>query len=100
LNRQPASPDKECGNRSIPAAVHPESYKKVVDRMAISCNCSVNELISSESLRSKLKLEEFTDERPVCLRCRYLQELAKPGRDPSRSLNCSNSRRRFIILMT
>jgi uncharacterized protein len=43
----------------------------------------VNELISSESLRSKLKLEEFTDEKTGLPTLQDIfQELAKPGRDP------------------
>jgi uncharacterized protein len=43
----------------------------------------VNELISSEELRSKLKLEEFTDEKTGLPTLQdILQELARPGRDP------------------
>ena len=64
------------------SAVHPESYH-VVDRMARKLHCSVNELISSESLRSKLKLEEFMDEKTGLPTLQDIfQELAKPGRDP------------------
>jgi uncharacterized protein len=73
---------RNAGNPLDSSAVHPESYK-VVDRMAHKLQCSVNELISSESLRSKLKLEEFTDEKTGLPTLQDIfQELAKPGRDP------------------
>ena len=73
---------RNAANPLDSSAVHPESYK-VVDRMAKKLQCSVNELISSEELRSKLKLEEFTDEKTGLPTLQdILQELARPGRDP------------------
>jgi uncharacterized protein len=75
---------RDAENPLDSSSVHPESYR-VVDHMAEKLNCTVNDLISSEELRKKLKLEEFADDR-VGLPTLHdiLQELAKPGRDPRR----------------
>lgn len=64
------------------SAVHPESYH-IVNRMAKYLNCSVSELVGNKEIRSKLKPEQFTDEKaglPTIID--ILEELAKPGRDP------------------
>ena len=64
------------------SAVHPESYH-VVDHMAKKLQCSVDDLINSDELRNKLKLEEFADEKIGLPTLQdIMQELAKPGRDP------------------
>jgi uncharacterized protein len=73
---------RDAANPLDSSAVHPESYK-VVDKMAVKLNCSVNELICSSELRSKLNLEEFIDEKTGLPTLQdIIQELAKPGRDP------------------
>lgn len=64
------------------SAVHPESYP-VVDRMASRLGCTINDLLNDAGLRSKLKPEEFVDDKTGLPTLQdILQELAKPGRDP------------------
>jgi len=64
------------------SAVHPESYP-VVDRMASRLGCTINDLLNDAGLRSKLKPEEFVDNKTGLPTLQdILQELAKPGRDP------------------
>ncbi len=73
---------RDSANPLDGSAVHPESYP-VVDRMAARLNCSVSDLMSSEELRGRLRLEEFTDARIGLPTLQdIMQELAKPGRDP------------------
>jgi len=73
---------RDASNPLDSSAVHPESYH-VVDKMAKKLNCSVTDLISSAELRSKLKLQEFADEKTGLPTLQdIVQELAKPGRDP------------------
>jgi len=64
------------------SSVHPESYP-VVDRMARTLNCTIDDLMAQAELRSKIKLEEFltaTVGMPTLQD--IMAELAKPGRDP------------------
>ena len=64
------------------SAVHPESYP-VVEAMARDLGCSLDGLISSAGLISKIPLEKYvcgTIGMPTLLDIKA--ELAKPGRDP------------------
>ena len=64
------------------SSVHPESYP-VVDRMAGTLDCTVDDLISKAELRSKIKLDDFiTDKVGMPTLQDIMAELAKPGRDP------------------
>jgi len=73
---------RDAENPLDSSAVHPESYY-IVDKMALRLSCSVTDLISKAELRSKLKLEEFTDEKTGLPTLHdIVQELDKPGRDP------------------
>ncbi len=64
------------------SSVHPESYP-VVDRMAGTLDCTVDDLISKAELRSKIKLDDFiTDKVGMPTLQDIIAELAKPGRDP------------------
>jgi uncharacterized protein len=69
------------------SSVHPESYH-VVQKMAKNLGCTINDLMSSEELRNKLKLEEFvTDAIGLPTLTDIMHELAKPGRDPRRKFD-------------
>jgi uncharacterized protein len=66
------------------SAVHPESYK-VVHTMAKKLNSTVEELIGNKPMIDQLKHEDFSGVdrftfNDIC------QELAKPGRDPRKSV--------------
>ena len=64
------------------SAVHPESYD-IVNKMASALNCTVPDLMKDESLRKKIKLQEFITEKAGLPTLNdIMQELAKPGRDP------------------
>jgi len=64
------------------SAVHPESYG-VVEKMAGDINCSMADLISNESLRSRIRLEDYVSARTGMPTLQdIMDELAKPGRDP------------------
>ena len=64
------------------SAVHPESYH-LVDHMAKDLGCKVIDLMSSEELRGKIKLENYIDENYGLPTLQdIMAELAKPGRDP------------------
>jgi len=64
------------------SAVHPESYH-VVDAMATNAGCSVLELMKNDSLRRKIRLEDYVTETVGLPTLNdIMQELAKPGRDP------------------
>ena len=64
------------------SSVHPESYP-VVDRMAGTLDCTVDDLISKAELRSKIKLDDFiTDKVGMPTLQDIMAERAKPGRDP------------------
>ena len=69
------------------SAVHPESYH-VVEKMAKHLKCTITDLMSSDELRKKLKLEEFvTDTIGLPTLTDIMQELAKPGRDPRKKFD-------------
>ncbi|MBL8028983.1 MAG: helix-hairpin-helix domain-containing protein, partial [Fibrobacteres bacterium] len=64
------------------SAVHPESYY-IVQKMADTLSVPIEKLISDNTLVSRLKADDFTDEktgRETVLD--ILEELKKPGRDP------------------
>ena len=64
------------------SAVHPESYH-VVDAMAAHAGCTVADLMRDESLRRKIRLEDYVTEAiGLPTLTDIMQELAKPGRDP------------------
>ncbi len=64
------------------SAVHPERYKTVT-KMAADIDCTVSELIGSQTLREKITLEKYvTDSLGLPTLHDILAELAKPGRDP------------------
>lgn len=64
------------------SAVHPESYN-IVLAMAKKLHTDVKQLISNESLRKEIKIQEFvTDKVGIPTLKDIMQELAKPGRDP------------------
>jgi protein Tex len=64
------------------SAVHPESYS-VVERMAKDLHCTVSQLLTDESLRQQIVLENYiTDTVGLPTLTDILMELGKPGRDP------------------
>jgi uncharacterized protein len=73
---------RDADNPLDASAVHPESYH-VVDAMAARSGCSVANLMQDESLRRKIRLQDYaTDTVGLPTLNDILQELAKPGRDP------------------
>ena len=69
------------------SSVHPECYH-VIQKMAKNLGCTINDLMSSEELRKKLKLEEFVTEAiGLPTLTDIMHELAKPGRDPRRKFD-------------
>lgn len=67
-------------------AVHPENYN-IVNNMAKNCNCSINELISNESIRKSIDLSKYTDNNVGLPTLNdIMQELEKPGRDPRKTI--------------
>lgn len=67
-------------------AVHPENYN-IVSKMAKNCNCSINELISNESIRKNIDLSKYTDNNVGLPTLNdIMQELEKPGRDPRKTI--------------
>lgn len=68
------------------SSVHPERYS-LVERMAKDLNCSVKDLIKQKDLRSKIKIENYTDENVGLPTLNdILKELDKPGRDPRQQI--------------
>ena len=64
------------------SAVHPESYH-IVDRMAADLKCGIEDLMKDASLREKIEIERYVDERTGLPTLKdIMDELAKPGRDP------------------
>ncbi len=64
------------------SAVHPESYY-IVDKMAADLGCTVADLVNDETLRKKIDLQKYVDEKIGLPTLNdIVQELAKPGRDP------------------
>ena len=55
----------------------------MVDRMANTLNCTVDDLMSKSDLRARIKLEEFVSAQVGMPTLQDIMlELAKPGRDP------------------
>ena len=64
------------------SSVHPESYH-IVERMATDLNCSIDDLMESKELRSKIKIQNYvTDSIGLPTLKDIVSELEKPGRDP------------------
>jgi uncharacterized protein len=64
------------------SAVHPESYP-VVENMAADLGCTLQELIDKETLRKKIRLEDYVSGQTGMPTLKdIMEELAKPGRDP------------------
>ena len=64
------------------SAVHPESYP-VVQNMAADLGCTVEDLMSDETLRKKIDPSLYITEKTGLPTLNdILKELAKPGRDP------------------
>ena len=64
------------------SAVHPESYK-LVQSMAKTQGCSVNDLMTDEALRSRIDLDSYVSDTVGLPTLRdIMAELARPGRDP------------------
>ena len=64
------------------SGVHPETYP-IVDAMARDLNCSIQDLMRSEELRTKIDLNTYaTDTVGLPTLKDIMAELAKPGRDP------------------
>ncbi len=64
------------------SAVHPESYH-IVEKMASDLKIGIDDLIRSEELRSKVKIENYIDGNTGLPTLKdILSELARPGRDP------------------
>jgi uncharacterized protein len=73
---------RDAANPLDRSAVHPESYT-IVESMAADMRCNVEILMQEESLRDKIRIEDYISEkagRPTLED--ILKELAKPGRDP------------------
>ncbi|MBU2649534.1 MAG: RNA-binding transcriptional accessory protein [Bacteroidetes bacterium] len=69
------------------SAVHPESYG-IVQHMAQSLGVGIEDLMKDESLRKKIKLQEFVTETAGLPTLKdIMQELAKPGRDPRKKFD-------------
>lgn len=68
------------------SGVHPESYN-VVEQMAKDQHCRVEDLISEASIRSKIELSKYVNDRVgLPTLSDIMEELAKPGRDPRKQL--------------
>jgi uncharacterized protein len=68
------------------SAVHPESYN-IVERMATDLNCAVKDLLTDESLRRKIVLENYVTEAAGLPTLHdIMSELGKPGRDPRETI--------------
>lgn len=67
-------------------AVHPESYK-VVKQMAKDLGCEVVDLINDKSLRQKIDLRKYVDDKTGLPTLNdIMAELDKPGRDPREAI--------------
>ena len=64
------------------SAVHPESYK-LVQSMAKTQGCSVNDLMTDEAIRSRVDLDSYVSDTVGLPTLKdIMAELARPGRDP------------------
>ncbi|MEI7677374.1 MAG: helix-hairpin-helix domain-containing protein, partial [Bacteroidales bacterium] len=74
----------ESDNPLDNSAVHPESYP-IVEKMAKTAKCTVQDLITNKELKKSFNLADFTTDKvgmPTLLD--IVEELDKPGRDPRR----------------
>ena len=68
------------------SAVHPESYP-IVEQIAKDLNCTVDELIKSKELRSRIDIKKYvTPTVGLPPLTDIIQELDKPGRDPRQQI--------------
>ncbi len=68
------------------SAVHPESYY-IVEKMANDNQCQVADLLSDDSLRSKIDLKRYVDGKVGLPTLNdIMSELSKPGRDPRKGI--------------
>jgi uncharacterized protein len=68
------------------SAVHPERYA-LVERMAADAGCTVNDLMTNESVRKKINIQKYVDKEVGLPTLQdILAELEKPGRDPRSQL--------------
>lgn len=64
------------------SAIHPESYH-IVEKMAQSLKCKAKDLMTDESLRNKININDFVTPSTGLPTLRdIIKELAKPGLDP------------------
>lgn len=67
------------------SAVHPERYG-LVETMARDAGCAVQDLMKSEQLRKKIRVEQYIDDNVgLPTLTDIMNEMAKPGRDPRES---------------
>ncbi len=72
------------------SSVHPERYA-LVEKMAADAGCTIDDLLKSDSARSKIKLQNYvSDEVGLPTLKDILTELSKPGRDPRRQFELFN----------
>lgn len=77
----------DAKNRLDNTAVHPESYY-VVKKMCKLLNCTVDEIISKNELRKKIRPEQLVDEQTGLPTINdIMDELEKPGRDPRSTIS-------------
>jgi len=75
---------RDAKNPLDASAVHPESYH-VVDAMVADAGVSVANLMKDESLRKKIRLQDYVTETVGLPTLNdIMEELTKPGRDPRR----------------
>ena len=68
------------------SAVHPESYP-IVEQIVKDLNCTVDELIKSKELRSRIDIKKYvTPTVGLPTLTDIMQELDKPGRDPRQQI--------------
>ena len=68
------------------SAVHPESYP-IVEQIAKDLSCTVDELIKSKELRSRIDIKKYvTPTVGLPPLTDIMQELDKPGRDPRQQI--------------
>ncbi len=73
---------RDAKNPLDKSAVHPESYH-IVDKMAADLGCTVDDLMNDETLRKRIDLQKYVDEKIGLPTLNdIMDELAKPGRDP------------------
>ncbi len=72
----------ESDNPLDRSAVHPESYN-IVQAMADDLGCTISDLMRDETLRQKIDLQHYTNDKVGIPTLQdIMEELAKPGRDP------------------